>query len=194
MDYSIQLKAAKTKICISSFRIFLQIMVAMSGFEPLTNALWRHCTNHCATSPLYGAEGGWWSHYLLLTKQLLFQRELLRHYWNESHLLIWISRQICADCIKPTFRMVLVVGFEPTLNTPWTCRLLPLGYTSWLLLLGSNQLSLGQSQVHCQLCEGAIVWYQWMDLDHRPLPCQGSALTNWATLIGRINGIRTHTN
>ena len=37
-------------------------------------------------------------------------------------------------------------------------RLCHLGYIGWLLLLGSNQLSLGQSQVHCQLCEGAIVF------------------------------------
>ena len=90
--------------------------------------------------------------------------------------------------------MVPMSGFEPLTSSPWTMHLCHLGYTSWLLLLGSNQLSLGQSQVHCQLCEGAIVWYQWVDLNHRPLPCQRSALTNWATLIGRINGIRTHTN
>ena len=38
-------------------------------------------------------------------------------------------------------------------------RLCHLGYIGWLLLLGSNQLSLGQSQVHCQLCEGAIVFF-----------------------------------
>ena len=45
----------------------------------------------------------------------------------KRHFLIWIFRQSCADFIKPAFRMVLVVGFEPTLNTPWTCRLLPFG-------------------------------------------------------------------
>lgn len=33
MDCSIQLKATKTKICISSFQIFLQIMVATGGFK-----------------------------------------------------------------------------------------------------------------------------------------------------------------
>ena len=52
--------------------------------------------------------------------------------------------------------MVPMSGFEPLTSSPWMMRLCHLGYIGWLLLLGSNQLSLGQSQVHCQLCEGTV--------------------------------------
>lgn len=149
-------------------------MVAEAGLEPATKRLWFSCTAIVLPSHLEPKVGDDPTTYCLLSNcstnvsysgitemkassNLDFPTKLRRFHQTSISCLCFeplASALVLSYSLAPW--MVLVRELESPTSSPWTMHLCHLGYTSWLLLLGSNQLYFCfRDRCHNQLGEGA---------------------------------------